>query len=171
MPGLRLRVSCRVMSSCAHLPLVRDVLSRDLSHTVRPSFPFPTSPQGCCFFTGNTRAQISIPTSQIRADDRLQDQKNAMRDPGVHRQSASLHHQPSLVRMWSINSRTLKHLYVLQPAARSLQKQGSTTNKRTNLFEAKPPNDTIAKSEKGAFTIVLGYHRSCNAGSLLLTLE
>jgi hypothetical protein len=160
------------MSSCAHLPLVRDVLSPDQSHTVRPSFPFPTSPQCCCFFfTGNTREQISIPTSQIRADDRLQDQKNAMCDPGVHRQSASLHHQPSLVRMWSINNRTLKHLYVLQPAARSLQKEDPQQTNEQNSFDVKLPNNAIAKSEKGAFTIVLAYHRSCNVGSLLLTLE
>jgi hypothetical protein len=124
--------ACQVCGSESHVVSCRHAPTFPLSGTYfppishiqdAPPFLFPLLRNVVVFFTGNTREQVSIPTSQIRADDRLQDQKNAMCDPGAYRQSASLHHQPSLVRMWSINNRTLKHLYVLQPAARSLQKE------------------------------------------------
>lgn len=36
--------------SCRHVPTFPLSGTYDQSHTVRPSFPFPTSPQCCCFF-------------------------------------------------------------------------------------------------------------------------
>lgn len=121
MPGLRLRVSCRVMSSCAHFPLVRDVRSVTYS---TPLLSFSHFSAMLLFFLPEIRGNKYrfLPRRFGLMIVRRVKRMRCM-DPGVHRQSASLHHQPSLVRMWSINNRTLKHLCVLQPAARSLQKE------------------------------------------------